>query len=282
MSKNLHFNDKELTENQNEELHQLASSKVKGPGSMIEKGQDNAARDTKFAPRTFQGQLGLQGSMRRRALWSDAGYYSGCSELDKDSITSFTNNAGSTLDDLDPEDAPLLLVGEKVVEKLEDVCYKLSNTVITSSRGTLFLTNYKIHFQSNITNILPQSPSSILNIPLGFVSSIQKFRNQNDAQMESMCGLKVSCKDFREYTFVFPKTFEITLKKELQPLHFCKFDAGMGVFQAILGMSRMVPGLKGPMNTNTDLSRRKSRSLHDLSINKALGNLQSQNHDISL
>ena len=248
---------------------------------MIEKEHDDAARDIKFAPRTFQRQLGLQGAMRRRTLSSDVGYYTGCSELDNDSITSFSSNAGAMLADLDPEDAPPLFVGEKVVEKLEDVCYKLSNTVITSSRGTLFLTNYKIHFQSNITNILPQSPSSILNIPLGFVTSIQRFRNQNDAQMESMCGLKVSCKDFREYTFVFPKTFEITLKKELQPLHFGKFDAGIGVFQAILGMSRMVPGLKGPMNTNTNLSRRKSRSLHDLSINKALGNLQSQNHDIS-
>ena len=248
---------------------------------MIEKVHDNAAKDNKFAARAFQRQLGFQGSMRRRTLSSDAGYYTACSELDNDSITSFSSNVGATLADLDPEHAPPLFVGEKVVEKLEDVCYKLSNTVITSSRGTLFLTNYKIHFQSNITNILPQSPSSILNIPLGCVTSIQKFRNQNDAQMESMCGLKVSCKDFREYTFVFPKTFEITLKKELQPLHFGKFDAGIGVFQAILGMSRMVPGMKGPMNTNTDLSRRKSRSLHDLSINKALGNLQSQNHDIS-
>ena len=61
MSKNLHFNDKESTENQNEELHQLASSKVEVPGSIIEKEQDNAARDIKFTPRTFQRQLGLQG-----------------------------------------------------------------------------------------------------------------------------------------------------------------------------------------------------------------------------
>ena len=248
---------------------------------MIEKEHDNAARDIKFAPRSFQRQLGFQGLMRRRTLSSDAGYYTGCSELDNDSITSVSSNAGATLADLDPEDAPPLFVGEKVVEKLEDVCYKLSDTVITSSRGTLFLTNYKIHFQSTIANILPQSPSSILNIPLGFVSNIQKFRNQNDEQMESICGLKVCCKDFREYTFVFPKTFKSTLKKELQPLHFGKFDAGLGVFQAILGMSRMVPGLKGPMNTNTGLSRRKSRSLFDLSLNETLGNLQSLNHDIS-
>ena len=248
---------------------------------MIEKEHDDAAKDIKFAQKAFQRQLGLQGSTRRRTLSSDAGYHTGCSELDNDSITSFSSNAGDMLADLDPEDAPPLLVGEKVVEKLENVCYKLSNTVITSSRGTLFLTNYKIHFQSNITNILPQSPSSILNIPLGFVSNIQKFRNQNDAQMESMCGLKVSCKDFREYTFVFPNTFKTTLKKDLQPFYFGKLDVGLGVFQAILGMSRMVPGLKGPINTNTNLSRRKSRSLHDLSITKTLGNLQSLNHGIS-
>ena len=248
---------------------------------MIEKEHGNGTRDTKFAPRTFQRQLGLQGAMRRRTLSSDAGYHTGCSELDNDSITSFSSNAGDMLADLDPEDAPPLLVGEKVVEKLEDVCYKLSNTVITSSRGTLFLTNYKIHFQSNITNILPQSPSSILNIPLGFVSSIEMFRNQNDAQKESMCGLNVSCKDFREFTFVFPSKFNTTLKKKLQPLPFGKLDAGIGVFQAVLGMSRMLPGLKKPVGTNLAQSRRKSRSLHDLSLNKTLANLQSLNHGIS-
>ena len=248
---------------------------------MIEKELGNGARDIKFTPRTFQRQLGLQGAMRRRTLSSDAGYHTGCSELDNDSITSFSSNAGDMLADLDPEDAPPLLVGEKVVEKLEDVCYKLSNTVITSSRGTLFLTNYKIHFQSNITNILPQSPSSILNIPLGFVSSIEMFRNQNDAQKESMCGLNVSCKDFREFTFVFPSTFKTALKKELQSLPFGKLDAGLGVFQAVLGMSRMLPGLKKPVGTNLAQSRRKSRSLHDLSLNKTLASLQSLNHGIS-
>ncbi|XP_073983033.1 phosphatidylinositol-3-phosphate phosphatase isoform X2 [Rhodnius prolixus] len=91
-----------------------------------------------------------------------------------------------------PEDPPLL-PGEHTQGVAKDVTYLCPYSGPT--RGTLSVTNYKLHFRS-----VDREPPYILEVPLGVVSRVEKVGGQS-SRGENSYGIELFCKDMRNLRF---------------------------------------------------------------------------------
>ena len=105
---------------------------------------------------------------------------------------------------IDPNDKPHLLPKEKIVEVYKDIQCVTGHILEEAIKGTLVVTNLKIHFLANAINSLddlgnsfmksPTGRKVILDMPLGFVNKITKKSDPH--------RIKVDCKDMRYFTLL--------------------------------------------------------------------------------
>ena len=97
-------------------------------------------------------------------------------------------------------DVPLL-AGEKIEAVYPDITFLCAYSLPTSVKGTMTVTNYKLFFRSGSQDSNPL----ILDVPLGFVSRVEKVGGQRSSG-DSAYGLEVYCKDIRSLRFRLNKT----------------------------------------------------------------------------
>jgi myotubularin-related protein 1/2 len=88
-----------------------------------------------------------------------------------------------------------LLAGE-TVQDVNEVSYICP--YYGPQRGTLIITNYRLHFKSN--PIHEKDPIQILDVPLGVVSRIEKVGGAS-SRGENSYGIDILCKDMRNLRF---------------------------------------------------------------------------------
>ncbi|XP_063698839.1 myotubularin-related protein 2 [Culicoides brevitarsis] len=109
--------------------------------------------------------------------------------LDSDSKSSSLNSKHET-----PGDQPFIyLSGEKMQDVKNDVTYICPYS--GPSRGTLTITNYRLHFKSNEKEAL-----IVVDVPLGVVSRIEKVGGAT-SRGENSYGIDIFCKDMRNLRF---------------------------------------------------------------------------------
>ena len=97
-------------------------------------------------------------------------------------------------------DVPLL-AGEKIEAVYPEITFLCAYSLPASVKGTMTVTNYKLFFRSGGRDSNPL----ILDVPLGFVSRVEKVGGQRTAG-DSAYGLEVYCKDIRSLRFRLNKT----------------------------------------------------------------------------
>ena len=97
-------------------------------------------------------------------------------------------------------DVPLL-TGEKIEAVYPEITFLCAYSLPASVKGTMTVTNYKLFFRSGGRDSNPL----ILDVPLGFVSRVEKVGGQRTAG-DSAYGLEVYCKDIRSLRFRLNKT----------------------------------------------------------------------------
>ncbi|XP_044727687.1 myotubularin-related protein 2 isoform X2 [Chrysoperla carnea] len=145
-------------------------------------------------------------------------------------------------------DEPPLLPGERLQGVARDVTYLCPYSGPT--RGTLSVTNYKLHFRS-----VDRDTPFILDVPLGVVSRIEKVGGAS-SRGENSYGIEVFCKDMRNLRFahkqenhsrrnVFEKLqqFAFPLSHKL-PLFAYEYneqfpESGWNVYEPIAELKRM-------------------------------------------
>lgn len=105
---------------------------------------------------------------------------------------------------IDPKDKPHLLPKEKIVGVYKDIHCVTEHISEEAIKGTLVITNFKIHFLANAVNSssdlaysFMKSPAGrkiILDMPLGFVNKINEKSDPH--------RIKVDCKDMRHFTLL--------------------------------------------------------------------------------
>ncbi|KAJ5072830.1 myotubularin-related [Anaeramoeba ignava] len=72
--------------------------------------------------------------------------------------------------------------------------------------GELHLTNYRLYFKPINSNIKDKSIlKRIPNVPLGFLSKVQKMGGQKKSKGKFSYGIEIFCKDLRSYKFAFER-----------------------------------------------------------------------------
>uniref|UniRef100_A0A1B6CJN7 phosphatidylinositol-3,5-bisphosphate 3-phosphatase n=1 Tax=Clastoptera arizonana TaxID=38151 RepID=A0A1B6CJN7_9HEMI len=125
------------------------------------------------------------------SLASDSKSSSLNSKLGQDS-----SNVGETSTPSRPDDPPLL-PGEKVQGSAKEVTYLCPYS--GPARGTLSVTNYKLHFRS-VDRDMPY----VIEVPLGVVSRVEKVGGQS-SRGENSYGIELFCKDMRNLRFGHPQ-----------------------------------------------------------------------------
>ena len=97
------------------------------------------------------------------------------------------------------EEVPLL-GGEGIVTVFSDLTYLCPYSIPGAMKGSLTVTNYKLYFSSSY-----KEWPLILDIPLGFVSRVEKVGGQRSSG-ENAYGLEIFCKDIRSLRFSLSKT----------------------------------------------------------------------------
>lgn len=88
--------------------------------------------------------------------------------------------------------------GEKRQDVKSDVTYICPYS--GPSRGTLTITNYRLHFRSQPTNEKQKDPVIIVDVPLGVVSRVEKVGGVS-SRGENSYGIDIFCKDMRNLRF---------------------------------------------------------------------------------
>lgn len=90
------------------------------------------------------------------------------------------------------------MAGEKRQEVKTDVGYicPYSGPI----RGTLTITNFRLHFRSQPTNDKQKDPIVVLDVPLGVVSRVEKVGGAS-SRRENSYGIDIFCKDMRNLRF---------------------------------------------------------------------------------
>jgi len=102
------------------------------------------------------------------------------------------------------EDVPLL-GGERIVAVFKDMTYLCPYSVPGAMKGQLTVTNYKLFFVS-ITSAGNREDQLVLDVPLGFVSRVEKVGGQRTSTGENAYGLEIFCKDIRSLKFALSKS----------------------------------------------------------------------------
>ena len=99
-----------------------------------------------------------------------------------------------------------LLKGEVIFSSCQDITFlcSYSSPEIASKRGTLVVTNYRLYFYSHQTKEHPV----VLDLPLGFVSRVDKVSGRTWRNHGDTYGLEVICKDIRTLKFVWTESEE--------------------------------------------------------------------------
>ena len=125
-----------------------------------------------------------------------------------------------TVIEVDPEDTPPLLHNERIVALYKDSKCITEHISKEAIKGTLVVTNYKIHFLSNTQESKKdESPtminvrSAILNMPLGFVNKVEAIGDEWDP-----FKIKVDCKDMRSFVFLLGDPIQKNTKGILQKI----------------------------------------------------------------
>lgn len=154
-----------------------------------------------------------------------------------------------SLQPLAGESGPPLLNGEEVHGVARDVSYicPYSGPI----RGTLTITNYKLHFRS-----IDREPPYIVDMPLGVVSRIEKVGGAS-SRGENSYGIEIFCKDMRNLRFAHKQenhsrrnVFDKLQKYSFPLAHGTNFFAfkysetfpenGWSVYEPIAELKRMV------------------------------------------
>eukprot|EP00095_Tigriopus_kingsejongensis_P005833 maker-scaffold425_size175135-snap-gene-0.54 protein:Tk05833 transcript:maker-scaffold425_size175135-snap-gene-0.54-mRNA-1 annotation:"myotubularin-related protein 2" len=96
-------------------------------------------------------------------------------------------------------DSVPLLGGEAIVTQYPDMIYLCPYSVPNSMRGVLTITNYRLYYQAAHR----EGPLN-LDVPLGYVSRLEKFGRQRTSA-ELSYGLEIVCKDIRSLRFALNK-----------------------------------------------------------------------------
>ncbi len=106
-------------------------------------------------------------------------------------------------------DVPLL-PGEKIEAVYPDITYLCPYSLPGTVKGTLTVTNYKLYFRSAYKD----SNALILDVPLGFVSRVEKVGGQRSSG-ENAYGLEIVCKDIRSLRFRLNKSDAQNPRKDI-------------------------------------------------------------------
>lgn len=120
------------------------------------------------------------------------------------------------------EDVNWLICGERIVASISSKDVSCLSPYFGAIRGTLHVTNYRLYFKStdtlptsatltaaniatngsplNSAGITNLSGNYIIDLPLGFVSRIEKIGGST-SKGENSYGIEITCKDFRNYRF---------------------------------------------------------------------------------
>ena len=103
-----------------------------------------------------------------------------------------------------------LLGGEKIEAVYPDITYLCPYSFPGSIKGTLTVTNYKLFFRS----VGKDSSPLVLDVPLGFVSRVEKVGGQRSSA-ENAYGLEIVCKDIRSLRFRLNKSDAQNPRKDI-------------------------------------------------------------------
>ena len=106
-------------------------------------------------------------------------------------------------------DVPLL-AGEKIEAVYADITFLCAYSLPTTVKGTMTVTNYKLYFRSGSQDSNPL----ILDVPLGFVSRVEKVGGQRSSG-DSAYGLEIYCKDIRSLRFRLNKSDSQHSRKDI-------------------------------------------------------------------
>lgn len=90
------------------------------------------------------------------------------------------------------------MAGEKLQDVKNDVAYISPYSV--PIRGTLTITNFRLHFRSQNNNDKQKDPMVVLDVPLGVVSRVEKVGGAS-SRRENSYGIDIFCKDMRNLRF---------------------------------------------------------------------------------
>ena len=106
-------------------------------------------------------------------------------------------------------DVPLL-AGEKIEAVYPEITFLCAYSLPTTVKGTMTVTNYKLFFRSGKQDSNPL----ILDVPLGFVSRVEKVGGQRSSG-DSAYGLEIYCKDIRSLRFRLNKSDSQHSRKDI-------------------------------------------------------------------
>jgi len=95
-----------------------------------------------------------------------------------------------------PKETSFQLLHGESVQDINEVSYICP--YYGPQRGTLTITNYRLHFRGNPVN--EKDIQQILDVPLGVVSRIEKVGGAS-SRGENSYGIDISCKDMRNLRF---------------------------------------------------------------------------------
>lgn len=146
------------------------------------------------------------------------------------------------------------LSGEKRQDVKNDVAYicPYSGPI----RGTLTITNYRLHFRSQPGNDRQKDATVVVDVPLGVVSRVEKVGGAS-SRGENSYGIDIFCKDMRNLRFahsqenhsrrtVFEKlqmyAFPLSYNERLFAFSYAEVfpEDGWNVYEPIAELRRMV------------------------------------------
>ena len=188
---------------------------------------------------------------------------------------------------IDPEDKPHLLPKEKIVEVYKDIQCVAEHISEEAIKGTLVLTNLKIHFLANATNSLddlghsfmksPTGRKVILDMPLGFVNKINKKSDPN--------RIKIDCKDMRYFTLLLNENRQETQIIDFQSILDLKIKNPLITFLVEWFFSCVLPKKEkitakhrrsGSLDLNPQLENSKFYDRFSYKLNKSLDDLDKK------
>ena len=93
-----------------------------------------------------------------------------------------------------------LLGGERVEASYPQMTYLCPYSTPSALKGTLTVSNYRLYFRAQ-----SKDGPVILDVPLGFITRIEKVGGQRTSNAENAYGLEIYCKDIRNLRFALSK-----------------------------------------------------------------------------